>query len=183
MFYSISSVLRKLPKIVLSYDYSSVQCDIPRKFSEDIYAWSLKNIPDSDLAPDGRETNLHVTVKYGLHEHDPYEIRSFLFGQKPFMIELGPISLFSNDEGDVVKIEVISPELHALNKKISETFEHTDTHPEYIPHVTLAYVKAGCGKKYEGRTDFQGMKIPISGCTFSGNDNRKTQIFFSPYQT
>jgi hypothetical protein len=38
-------------------------------------------------------------------------------------------------------VKIISEDLVELNKSLKENFEHNDTHPEYIPHCTLAYVK------------------------------------------
>lgn len=160
----------------IAYGYSCVQCSLPREIADEIYEWGLQNIPDEDLAADGRESDIHVTVKYGLHGHDPFELRDFLFGKEPIKIKLGRLSLFCNDEHDVVKLEVDSPELHQFNKLVSDNFEHTDTHPDYIPHVTVAYVKKGLGKKYEDRDDFAGRQCLLDSVTFSGNDNRMTVL-------
>jgi len=68
--------------------------------------------------------------------------------------------------------------LHKLNKTFAKNFEVTDTYPEYIPHVTIAYVKKGLGKKYEGKDDFEGKEVLIDNITFSGKDNRTTVIQF-----
>ena len=38
---------------------------------------------------------------------------------------------------------IISEDLIALNKKLADTFEHHSDHPDYIPHMTLAYVLPG----------------------------------------
>jgi 2'-5' RNA ligase len=160
----------------LAYGYSCVQCSLPQDIADEIYEWGLKNIPAEDLAADGRESDIHVTVKYGLHGHDPFELRDLLFGKDPIRIQLKNISLFSNDEHDVVKLGVESPELHQFNKLVSDSFEHTDTHPDYIPHVTIAYVKKGLGKKYDGRSDFSGRECLLDSVVFSGNDNRRTEL-------
>jgi 2'-5' RNA ligase len=159
-----------------AFDYSSVQCDMPSDLAEEVIAWGKKNIPDEDLAGNGREDNIHVTLKYGLHDHDPFELREMLADFGPVDITLGETSIFENDEADVVKLSVVSPRLCKLNTLISDKFEHTDTHDIYIPHVTLAYVKPGYGKKYQGRKDFSGRKIKLEKALFSGNDNRKTEL-------
>ena len=163
-------------RAIEAHDFSSVQCDFPEDISQEIIDWGKKNIPDSELAEDGREDHIHVTVKYGLHGHDPFELRSLIFKHGPIDVKLGEISLFQNDEADVVKIEVESPGLVALNKKIADSFEHTDTHPDYIPHVTVAYLKPGMGQKYVGPVPFTGKKIRLTSVMFSGNDNRETTL-------
>lgn len=167
------------PKIVNSFlkmarDYSCITAPFPWKIADKIRQWGTENIPDADLINDGREPDVHVTVKYGIHDHDPYEIRPVVAGFGPIELTLGEVSIFENGDQDVVKISVVSPDLVKLNKIISDKFEHTDTHPEYIPHCTLAYVKPGAGQKYVGRKDFMGTKIKVDEILFSGNDYRET---------
>jgi len=162
----------------LSYDFSSVQCNIPEEIANDIFQWGKDNIPDSDLLEDGREDDIHVTVKYGIHMIDPTKVRDYLMTQKPIEATLGPITLFEADDHDVVKLDIESPQLRKLNKVISDNFQVTDTHPEYIPHITIGYVKKGLGKKYDGRKDFDGKKVVLNSVLFSGKDNRRTLLKF-----
>ena len=138
----------------------------------------MQNIPDEDLIGNGRENNIHVTLKYGLHKHDPFELRNLVWDFGIVRTVLDSISIFSSDEQDVVKIGVTSPDLHRLNKLIANTFDNTETHPVYVPHVTIAYVKPGEGKKYVGRSDFEGKKIILEEALFSGNDYRETVLPF-----
>lgn len=158
----------------LAYSYSCVMANLPDGPTREIRQWAKDNIPDSDLASDGREEHIHVTVKYGLHIVDFTKVRDYLKDLQPIPITLGPISLFRNDGHDVVKISVISPELVKFNKIISDSFEHTDTHPNYIPHITVAYVRPGQGQKYEGLTPFANRSMDLDTFVFSGCDNRET---------
>jgi 2'-5' RNA ligase len=161
-----------------SFDYSSVQCNFPLDIADKIYEWGMKNIPTSELAANGREGNIHVTVKYGLHQHDPFALRPFLIDRDHIEIILRDISFFESNDYDVVKINIESPGLIVFNKQLSDHFDHTDTHPDYNPHVTIAYVQKGKGKKYDGRQDFNGQKVILKDVLFSGNDNRETIIPF-----
>jgi hypothetical protein len=181
LFYEIQDTpyLELVKKIVSNIlkearDFSCITAPLPWDAAEEIRQWGLKNIPDEDLINDGRESEVHVTVLYGLHGHDPYEIRPIIDGFGPVKLTLGEISIFENEDQDVVKISVDSPDLVRLNKLIADKFEYTKTHPKYIPHVTLAYLKPGLGKKYVGRKDFAGKEITISEILFSGNDYRET---------
>ena len=123
----------------------------------DIPNW--KNITDKISRDDiylpndpthGTENNPHVTVLYGLHkEVQEKDIREILIksGIKTINIETDGISIFENDEFDVVKIGVISEELTFLNKEISK-LPHTTDYPDYKPHMTISYVNPKCGNKY-----------------------------------
>jgi len=75
-----------------------------------------------------------------------------------------------------VKLDVDSPDLRRLNKKIAAR-EHTDTHGTYEPHITLAYVKPGLGEKYAGKaTALTGQELTLNSIVFSGKDRKKTEI-------
>lgn len=151
------------------------------------------SIPDEDLAEDGRESEYHVTVKYGLHADDPEDVRRVvrkwlasrrgMQGGMSVTAMLAKVSIFpakeastqrGGDQHDVVKVDVESDDLQSLNKAIS-ALPHTDTHPVYKPHVTLAYVKAGLGKKYVGR-GLGGHTVLMHALTFSVPSGEKTVI-------
>lgn len=157
------------------HDYSSTQVDLPPETAKKITDLGAR-IPDADLAADGRETTPHITVKYGLHTNEASKIRELLKDQAPIAVTLGKTSLFENDDADVVKVDVDSPELHALNKKIADALPHTDTHPDYTPHATVAYVKPGLGKKYAGDTSLDGHEITLNSLTFSNRDGEAVEI-------
>jgi 2'-5' RNA ligase len=142
--------------------------------AEKIRQWGLKNIPDEELIGDGRETSIHVTLKYGLLNHDPFELRPLLENFGPIEATLGNISIFENEKEDVIKIEVESPRLIQLHNIINKNFENIETHSTFIPHCTIGYVQPGMGKKYADNTDFAGMKVILKEAEFSGNDYRET---------
>jgi 2'-5' RNA ligase len=160
------------------HKFSSTQLDLPDESSAAVKEMGA-TIPDKDLAPDGREDKPHITVKYGLHGEDPEAVRKLLAKEPPVTVKLGKTSFFPNGEsenGDVVKVDVDSPELHKLNKKIANAMPHTDTHPEYKPHVTIAYVRPGLGKRYEGNASLEGHTMTFDRLTFSAKDGTKHEI-------
>jgi len=160
-----------------AHEYSSTQVNIPESEAKEIKEFSSQ-IPDSELADDGREDTPHITVKYGLHTNDLRKAQPLIKGVGPIKAKLGKVSIFENDDEDVVMVEIDSPELHALNKKIADGLEHTDTHPDYKPHATIAYVKKGEGKKYGGDDRFEGKEITLNSLVFSGKDGRETKYNF-----
>lgn len=160
-----------------AYDFSSVQLELPYDIAQKIYTWGLDNIPNDILTDKGREDDIHITLKYGIHITDFTALRNMFLYEGPIPIELGDITLFvTNPDFDVIKIDIISPDLYRLNKLISDHFEVTDTHPEYHPHATICYVNKSSGSAYNGRDDFKGTKISLDTVEFSGRDNRKTQF-------
>lgn len=147
---------------LLEHKYSSTQINLPENLEKKIMEWSQKNIQLEDLFVEkdsddkGRETNLHVTVKYGLEAETPSEaLVSIAKETLPFKVALGTISLFEQEDHDVVKLDVTSPGLRALNAKVSAACPNGDTYPDYKPHMTLAYVKKGCGDRLVGHSPFE----------------------------
>lgn len=134
-------------------------------------------IQPADLGPEGLETEPHITTKFGLHFQTPsVRLRQALKNFGPVEATLGKTSLFSNDDADVLKVEVDSLGLHKLNKLISRVIPTHDTHPRYIPHLTLAYLKPGHGKKYVGDTALAGQKLRFDNLTFSGRRGHRETI-------
>lgn len=157
------------------HDHSSTQLQLPPLVAGRVRQ-AAAAIDEADLAEDGREADPHITVKYGLDTDDAARVAEVLADQPPIEVSLGKTSLFENDDADVVKVDVDSPALHALNKKIADAIEHTDTHPDYKPHVTLAYVKPGAGKKYAGDAALAGQTVTLDRLVFSDRDGKKTEF-------
>lgn len=138
-------------------------------------------IRDEDLGEDGRETEYHVTVRYGLHTDDAEDVRPILSGFGPVAMTFGKPTCFLGSESgkdyDVIILPVDSPDLHRLHGLLGP-LPHTDTHPEYKPHLTIAYVKAGLGEKYANeivyaRTTF---RETVNSVVFSNRLKEKTVI-------
>jgi 2'-5' RNA ligase len=128
----------------VAYSYGCVMAELPEHLAEKVKNYASL-IPDEDIYEDGsgehgREEQPHVTVKYGLHTDNPEEVKTVLSDQPPATINLGGMSAFHNDKYVVLKLDVDSNDLHALNKAISEGLECTDSFPVYKPHVTIAYL-------------------------------------------
>jgi 2'-5' RNA ligase len=163
-------------------ELSSTQINLPESLADRVLAMA-KKIDESDLHEYGREDEPHVTVKYGLHTKDHKDVMHVITGMPKIKIQLGKTSLFKCDKYDVVKIDVLKPQsggdvLREMNRKISDSLDCTDTHPEYVPHVTLAYVKSGLGHKYAGMGDVEDEEFEANSLIFSPkNDTRSTITF------
>lgn len=170
-------------KAATAHDFSSTQVDIPAAEKKIILAFGKDFISDEDLADEidwePREDKPHITVKFGLHTDNADDLKELLADVEPFEVTLRKTSIFAGKgetNYDVVKIDVESDALHALNKLISDNLETTDTHPKYIPHLTLAYVKKGKGAQYVGDKTFDGQTISFDKITFSDKNRNKTAI-------
>lgn len=100
----------------------------------------------------GLEKTPHVTVIYGIHEDeiDPEIIFDVIQKKmEPLTVTIDKIGIFETDDYDVVKYDVpVVKKLKKFRNLFLKSFPNTQTFPEYHPHVTLAYVKPGEGKKY-----------------------------------
>lgn len=171
----------KIAKIGVDYDFSSTQINFPDDLANKIKKWCQKNISDSDVYTEGkkygRENEIHITVKYGLHTKKVDDIIDIVKNFGKVNIQLGKISRFIPKDKDyeVVKIDIESEEIHKLNKIISK-LPNTDEHPVYRPHCTLAYVKKGTNHDLSGLDDFVGIGFVAREVEFSSSDGTKTQI-------
>ena len=106
----------------------------------------------------GYEYEPHVTILYGFSESvDIEKVKKMLHTlKKPISVKLTKIDIFSTKTFDVIKFDVASKALNKLNEIVRQNFEYTETHKDYKPHVTIAYVKPGKGEKYISK-----LKMPI----------------------
>lgn len=168
-------------KTNVRYSFSSTQVNLPSEISKKIIDWGKKNIKDEDVYQVGnkfgRENEIHVTVLYGLHDDSPNSIRRLIEKEPPVELSLGDITAFTNNEEfDVIKITVISPDLHRIHKKIKSNAKFTNDYPKYQPHCTIAYVKNNTSSNYVGKDPFNGEKIKLDYITFSSKNGTKTKI-------
>lgn len=131
-----------------------------------------RQIPDYDLADDGREECIHATALYGIHSADPLPVYDILSHFRPVKLTLGAVSVFPGDEYDVVKVDVESESLRRMNLAL-KSLPHTNKFREYIPHVTIAYVRPGMGAVYAAR--FGELNIPCVAQTAVFSDASKTK--------
>jgi len=163
------------------YSYSSTQLNLDDISSSDPLLSTVRElqnrISDDVLAESGKETELHVTVLYGLETHLPESIVRAVGDFRRFDIEFGKVRKFSQTEKgyDVLFVEAKSEELVNLNAQL-KTLPHKSTHPTYHPHMTLAYVKPGTGDHLVGNTMMEGMRGLVQRIVFSSKTKGKIGI-------
>ena len=147
----------------------------------------IKSIPEDYLYVDpnddayGRETQPHVTILYGLDHDSDYEaIKSnpIVRRRPPIHLNLGRVISFrgTNPLYDVLAIEVNSIALTTLHYYLEMHYDNHNTFPRYRPHSTIAYVKPGMGKEFEGRWDLQGREVTADKFWFSSRDGSQKVV-------
>ena len=135
---------------------------------DDVY---LKPYDDSY----GLEEQPHVTILYGIHEEevDPQRMADLMeHYMKPLTVTIKEVDVFSGKEYDVVKYNVpISGQIQGYRDLFIQ-IPNTQSFPEFKPHMTIAYVKPGAGKKYktELRDPFQ---VTFTKGVYSWHSNKE----------
>jgi hypothetical protein len=132
----------------------------------------------------GVETKAHCTLLYGLHEEVTLdEIKSALSEITFSALKATGPTLFEKDKFDVLKYDIGYPTrggafLHAANSKLVK-LPNTQTFPNYHPHMTIAYLKPGLGKKYVSLFKEKGLSEFITKpdyVVYSEPNGTKTKI-------
>lgn len=152
------------------HEFSSTQATVIGESRKAIVA-RAEAIPDVDLAEKGRELAPHITALFGLKpDTKPEAVQELLKDEPPITAKLGKTKVFpatAERQSDVVYVDVESPDLARLNEKL-KGLPHEDTNKgEYRPHVSLAYVVPGAGKKYAGDDSLAGMELSFDKIVFS----------------
>lgn len=128
----------------------------------------------------GKEDEVHVTIKYGIHTKDVDAIREMLQDWPALKATLRNVSSFCNEDSVVLKLSVQSEDLVRLNAQIRKVLECTDTYPEYRPHITLAYLKKDESDPYYFRDyftdEFDGTEVLLDELIFTTPDGDKHTI-------
>jgi len=157
----------------------------------DIPTWDskiLSKIEEGDLYEDepgfGLEKDPHATVLFGFHDDEiDYEdiiqkTRDNCSG--PLKIEVKGASCFEGDKYDVLKFDVDGKELHRLNGVMKEGFSHSNDYPNYQPHITIAYLKPGMGKRYASKFKPQALVLEGAEMSYSAPSGKRINWPLNP---
>lgn len=107
-------------------------------------------IDKKDLFEENRFVKCHHISLHVLLPHMwiPEETAK-VFPTKPLEIKLTGLGCFENKDKDVLYAKVeMTDELLKLHKTFVDHYNIKWQHPEYTPHVTIAFLKPGTAKKY-----------------------------------
>jgi 2'-5' RNA ligase len=140
-------------------------------------------VPEAVLAGQGREHEPHVTLLYGLADADVGRVHAVLADEPPVTLKFGPTAFFPakadaapGEAHDVVFLSVLSPDLLRLHALVSRAVPHKKTHPTYRPHVTLAYVRPGEGRRFAGDRTLLGRAVTVKEVVFRRTDGEAWRI-------
>lgn len=124
----------------------------------------------------GLENEPHVTILYGLHNEVSSEdvkrvLKDFAFGP----CRLTNASLFEGPPYDVLKYEIDGDGLHEANLQLKR-FPYTSDFPEYHPHLTIAYLKTGKGKRYADALKGSSFTLKPKYATYSKPDGSEEKL-------
>jgi len=151
----------------------------------DINNWNdlLNNINKNDLYTEedeeyGLEFNPHITILYGfeLDKVNTSDIDNILKNIKQISVKTNGISLFENDKYDVLKIDIVSDDLNKLNR-ICLNHLNTNKYPTYEPHMNIAYLKKGMGKKYMKKIKLKNTEFISSKFVYSYSNDKGNQKY------
>lgn len=90
----------------------------------------------------GRETDPHVTIKYGFsRDLTDEEVKKIIGDTKKFSVVADGLSTFDGKEFQVVKFDIRRDDILMSMRNLCDKFPNEDSHPDYHPHLTIAYTK------------------------------------------
>ena len=126
----------------------------------------------------GYEIEPHITIVYGIlsMENNKDSILTLIKNFKSFSAQCSGIGIFESTDYDVVKLNIIPNEqILEYRKILLDNTKNEQTYSEFKPHMTLAYVKKGEGKKY-----IEEYKNPITfyfdSIVYSDYEYKQTKI-------
>ena len=124
----------------------------------------------------GLETEPHTTLLYGLHPEVTIDnVKDVLKNYDYSHCDIYNPSLFENEKYDVLKYDVNGKNLHETNKHLRE-YPFTSDFPDYHPHLTVAYLKKGLGKKYAKILENSKYKLKPTHAVYLQYNGIKTKL-------
>ena len=158
------------------HTYGSVQLLPDPRFAKAVTDFLLEGVPDFALTSKGRECRPHVTLCYGFKD-DSLEVidavTKILRRHGPVPAVFTGTSFFDETkDGPCWKADLGGLALHDLNAVFRSSFDVHSNHPDYQPHMTLAYVDPDF-KRLVGKLDTRGLftgPVTFTLAEWSGGD-------------
>jgi 2'-5' RNA ligase len=166
---------------VNGYEFGSSQVSIPENLRQIIIRDGLEIIPQQIV--ERRETNPHLTIKYGLIDVDPELFRKAVQNVAQFRVKFGTIQMFKKEDGGFNVLYLSAKDSIGSNglvqlRRIAEKFaaDGAPAHSSYVPHITLAYVTGGENLIGE-ETSLTGKYMTVKDICYCTRDGMEHQCF------
>lgn len=147
--FSLEGIFDLAPVSLAAYSYGCVMLDFASfpAFEQVQQAIDPSHV---DAEAGGLESEPHVTILYGLHPEVTLDQVQVIVDNQgvELTVELTGLSLFESEKYDVLKftVEGCQP-LHDFNAAL-KSLPHTSKFPQYVPHLTVGYLRKGTGQQY-----------------------------------
>lgn len=140
--------MREYACIMLDYEQPDFIKDIQKQITdEELYLGETEE--EKKTNEYGMEHDCHITICYGLPLDTKFsDIEPYLFPLSEYKTILVNVSIFENDKYDVLKVSAKCPKAKESNSNIRKNFDVKNDYPDFNAHMTIAYMKKGCAKKY-----------------------------------
>lgn len=122
---------------------------------------------------------VHITVAFGININTDINLIKEIIKNRPSYFQITELSLFENDNFDIIKFDVISSDLRILNHIIKSKMEVKSTFYNYHPHLTVAYVPKGMGRELIERLNkllYEEMNFKFEPLTHSNEYTYSTSM-------
>jgi len=179
----IKNYIQFIKESINGYKYGCVMVEVPvSNWNEITSTINPEDVYTGDDDTHGIQQNPHVTILYGLHDGVTEDEVKSVFDNfdGEINIKVDGVDIFENEKYDVVKFNV-SPDgaLQYLHDELSK-LPNSNEFPDYKPHITLAYIKKGLGKKYI-KPDYKYEVKNVNHITYSMSNGKK--IYFDSEKT
>ena len=137
-----------------------------------VKSWQ-KQIDSTDLLD--VDDHPHITVRYGFKDSDKDRVKGLLGQHNRVYLKFGGLSLFENEDGDVLKVDVESNQLNLINRHLG-IVPSPQSYQVYNPHMTVAYLKSGTGHKYLGMRGLEGVTVLVDHVVWSDSSKNISSV-------
>lgn len=122
---------------------------------------------------------IHITVAFGINIGTDINLIKEIVRNRPSYFQITELSLFENENFDIIKFDIMSTDLRILNHIIKSKMEVKSTFYNYHPHLTVAYVPKGMGRELIERLNkllYEEMNFSFEPLTHSNEYTYSTSM-------